>query len=301
MREAPEPARIRAVPTADRYRAGSVEARPDPASLARSDGNGARPCYVSGRRFALAFPATILPAPVRTIPVLDVETVLARLPADARARVVWARKPIEAGLTRLRTEPLTDDLVVEATDEVWKPLLSLSRAFAAVVATNPDEWRARLVDDIRLEEEQLAAFVEQEDSLDTLHWILGLLQSFMGLALAMPPEFVLHVDEATLSELEADDEVKPYLRALVVLMAASETRRHEGDPQRACDLLDVAFLELTKFRAVLRTQGVALTPFPSETVDDRRRGLLASADRLRKALSDEDWRALEHARVRDLR
>jgi len=196
---------------------------------------------------------------------------------------------------------LTDDLVVEATDEVWEPLLSLSRAFAAVVATNPDEWRARLVDDIRLEEEQLAAFVEEEDSLDTLHWILSLLQSFMGLALTMPPEFVLQVDEATLSELEADDEFKSYLRALVVLMAAGETRRREGDPQRARDLLDVAFLELTKFRAVLRKQGLTLTPFPSETVDDRRRGLLASADRLRSALSDEDWRTLENARMRDLR
>jgi len=84
-------------------------------------------------------------------------------------------------------------------------------------------------------------------------------------------------------------------------MAAAETRRAEGDPQRARDLLDVAFLELMKFRATMRRLGVSLTPFPLETVEERRRGLLESADRLRKALSDEDWRVLEQARMRDLR
>jgi hypothetical protein len=66
-------------------------------------------------------------------------------------------------------------------------------------------------------------------------------------------------------------------------------------------LLDVAFLELNKFRATLRKAGVFLTPFPTETVEDRRRGLLESAERLRRSLSDDDWRVLEQARVRNLR
>ncbi len=41
------------------------------------------------------------------IPVLDLETALASLPTAARARVAWAKEPIENGLARLRTEPLT--------------------------------------------------------------------------------------------------------------------------------------------------------------------------------------------------
>jgi len=36
-------------------------------------------------------------------------------------------------------------------------------------------------------------------------------------------------------------------------------------------------------------------------VEERRRALLESADRLRNALSDDDWRVLEQARMRDLR
>ena len=39
----------------------------------------------------------------------------------------------------------------------------------------------------------------------------------------------------------------------------------------------------------------------AETVEERRRGLLESADRLRRTLSDDDWRVMDQARMRDLR
>jgi hypothetical protein len=235
------------------------------------------------------------------IPVLDVDTLLGRMPAEIRAPVAWAKKPIETGLARLRSEPLSDDLIAQVTEETWRPLLSLARAFWEIIGTNQNEWRARFVDDFKQEEKQLAAFVADEDSRDTLHWIVGLLQSFLGLALSVPPEFVTQIDESAFVQLSGDEDFKPYLRALIALMAATEARRTGGDPQRARDLLDVAFLNLTKFRAALRKHGVSLTPFPQETIDERRRGLLESADRLRQMLSDDDWRVLEHARMRDLR
>jgi hypothetical protein len=249
----------------------------------------------------VAFPAIAHPVTFPAIPVLDVERVLARLPAEARARVLWAKKPIEDGLARLRTELLTDDLVAQVTDEIWKPFASLWRALGEIVGTNQDEWRAKFVDDFKLEELQLAAFVEQEESRDTLRWILGLLQSFLGLALSVPPEFIAQIDEAAFAKASADEDFQPYMRTVVVLMAAAETRRAEGDPQRARDLLDVAFLELSRFRSTMRKHGVSLTPFPSETIEERRRGLLESADRLRRTLSDDDWQVLEQARMHDLR
>jgi len=235
------------------------------------------------------------------IPVLDVETVLARLPAEARARVAWAKKPIDNGLARLRAEPLTDDLVAQVTDATWKPIASLGRAFWEIIGSDPDGWRARFVDDFKEEERQLAEFVADDDSLDTLRWVLGLFQSFLGLTFALPPDFMAQLDETLFTALGADEELKPYMRALIVLMAAAETRKAGGDPGRARDLLDVAFLELTRFRATLRKAGVFLTAFPGETVEERRRGLLESADRLRRSLSDEDWRVMERARMRDLR
>ena len=235
------------------------------------------------------------------IPVLDVETALSRLPAEARARVAWAKRPIENGLARLRTEPLTDALVAQVADETWKPVASLGRAAWEIIGSDLDEWRARFVDDFKEEERQLADFVGDDDSRDTLRWVLGLLQSFLGLTLSLPPDFMIQVDEPLFSALGADEEFKPYIRALIVLMGAAETRKTEGDRERARELLDVAFLELNKFRATLRRAGVFLTPFPNETVEKRRHGLLDSADRLRRSLSDEDWPILEQARMRDLR
>ena len=251
----------------------------------------------------MALPATPLPS-FPAIPVLDVETLLARLPAEARARVAWAKKPIEDGLARLRTEPLTDDLIARVADETVKPLASLGSAFWLIVRENQDEWRSKLMDDFNREEHQLAAFVADDDSHDTLRCIVGLLRSLLGQSFSVPPEVIpqlAQLDQTALAALESDEDFKPYLRAGVALMAAFETGKAGGDPRRARDLLDVAFLELNKFRAALRKHGVWLTPFPYETSDERHRGLLESADRLRNALSDEDWRVLEQARMHDLR
>lgn len=261
----------------------------------------ATPCYVPGWRFALALSATALPVSFPAIPVLDVEAVLARLPAEARARVAWAKKPIEDALARLRTEPLTDELVAAVAEDVFKPIVSLCQTLGEIVVTNLDEWRAKLVGDLRSEEEQLGSFVEDEDSRDTLRWVLGFLQSFSGLVFSVSPEFRARVDETWLAEVEADESFKPYLRGGVALMGAVETRRASGDPQRARDLLDVAFLGMNKFRTSLRKHGVNLTPFPQESVEERHRRLLDSAHRLRNALSDDDWRVLEQARMHDLR
>jgi hypothetical protein len=86
--------------------------------------------------------------------------------------------------------------------EEWSPG---ARAFWEIIGTNQDEWRARFVDDFKQEERQLAAFVADEDSRDTLHWIVGLLQSFLGLALSVPPEFVTQIDEAAFAQLNVGE------------------------------------------------------------------------------------------------
>ena len=269
--------------------------------LAREDGNTLGRATFGVRGSALAFPATALPIGFPAIPLVNVETVLSRLPAEARARVAWAKKPIQNGLARLRTESLTDEMVAAVADELWTPIATLGRALWEIVVADQDEWRARFVDDFRLEGQQLAAFIEEEDSRDTLRWVLGLLHSFLSLGLSVPPEVIPTIDESLLATVGADEAFKPYIRTVVVLMAAAETRKGGGDPQRARDLLDVAFLEVYKFRATLRRQGVWLTPFPLESVEERHRGLLDAAARLRRTLSDDDWRVLEQARMRDLR
>src|SRR4051794_21367094 len=103
-----------------------------------------------------------------TAPVLDVENVLLRLPAEARARVAWARKPIEEALAELRSGPLTDALVAEAADRIVTPLHAISRAAWVAFAANADEYRAALMQDFQREESRLSAFVATDAARDTL-------------------------------------------------------------------------------------------------------------------------------------
>src|SRR5205085_477811 len=117
------------------------------------------------------------------------------------------------------------------------------------------DWRARLVDDFNNEERILAAFVEDEHSRDTLRSVVGLLHAFTALGLAVPAEAIHQFDDTVIDQLRRDEEFRPYLRGIVALMGANETRKAAGDAERARDLLDVAFLELSKFRAMLRRHG----------------------------------------------
>lgn len=183
-------------------------------------------------------------------------------------------------------------------DEIWSPLESIVHAFWHVVESDLDEWRAQFVDDFRTDEERLAEFLGDEDSRDTLGWVLGVLRSLIEFSLLAPRE-PAQID-ARVSGGTAE-EVKPYVRALVALLAAFDAMRTAGSAGRARELVDMAFLHLNKFRVSLRTYGVFLTPYSGESVDQRVQRFKESAERVRHALSDADWDVLGHARMRDLR
>ncbi len=250
----------------------------------------------------MALAATPLPVGAGTAPVLDVDSVMARLPAEARARVAWARKPIDDGLLELRTQPLTDELVASAVARVVAPLQAIGRAAWQALASNIDEYRAALMQDIERDEARLGSFIETEDSRDTLMWIVSLLQSFFALSLtSVPPERIAQLDESMWTEIGAMSEMKPLWRGLVAVMAAIEEAKRKSDAQRARDLLDVAFLELTEFRNIVRRLGAPFPVFPFETTDERRRQLRHYAERLRGSLTEDDAAVLDGARLHDLR
>lgn len=241
--------------------------------------------------------ATVLrsPAPL----VLDLETTLARLPAQARAELEWARKPIQQALARLRTEALTDALIVEVADAIAQPMQSVSKAASLALSMSSDDSRAALMQEIQREEELLVSFLRDEDSTDSLRWILGLLRSVYQHTAYLPKQAFANLSDGAWNEAYARPEMKHLLQAYVALMATAEEARAQGSPERAADLIDVAFLELSSFRRLAKVS--ALSPFPFETLDDRRARLLTYSDRLRDSLGEADWGAIEAARMRELR
>lgn len=230
------------------------------------------------------------------------ESILGRLSAEARARVIWAKVPIQAVLLELQDEPLTDELVASAARRAWWPVWSLSRAFWEAFAANREQWRAALAADLKRDGEVLERIVADEDSQETLRWIFGLLRAYYDLVLTVAqPDLILSVSESEIAGLADDREFLPLFAGQVALLAAIDAAKVTGKADRARDLLDVAFLELKKAQVSLRRHGLWLTPFPSETQEQRGDRAIRYAERLRMVLSEEDVQALDAARLQTLR
>jgi hypothetical protein len=247
--------------------------------------------------------APALPLNAEAFPVLDVDAFLARLPAEARARVIWAKAPIETGLRRLRTEPLTEALVHEVTTATKAAVVALTSVAASGLAATPDALRALAMTDLRDDEARLISFVRDDESRDTARWVFGLLRSFFETmyTLAPPRLFDQVTSDELRSELTHDPALGAFLGGLVTAMAALEEQKAHGDPGRVEELIDVAFLLLTEFRSAARKLGLWFAPFPAATVQERRGQFLHYATTLGEALTSSDWTVMDDARARNLR
>lgn len=253
-------------------------------------------------RCSMAFPAVSTPLVASAASGLDIEKVLARLPAEARAQLAWARKPIDDGLRDLRTGELTDEKVAQASSAVMPAVMAIAAASWPALTTNLDEYRAALMQDLKVEQDRLSAFVETDDARDTLDWIAGTLRALYSRTWSPElPRELGKIDETLWRSVEAEPALQPFWCGFISLMAAATEAKHGTDKQRARDLLDVSFLSLVEFRRVARKEGLSFSPFPFETTEERRERLQYYAGRLRASLTDDDAATLDAARLGDLR
>lgn|SRR5512145_99036 len=236
------------------------------------------------------------------MPILDVEAMLARLPARTRADVEWVRKPIADGLRRLGTEPLSDELLNEVSASLAAPVLRLGLAFWNALLVSPEEWRALLMQEFEREGAKLAEFLQSPEAEDTLEWVLGYFRSFFSLALrgvgAIAADAVPDLGKPW---SEWPNEFRLFLRSETALMAVMSLAKSGGSRERAHELLDRSFLDLNELQAALRRDGWFVTAFPDETTIERRKRLLKSAQFIRDGISYDDWKQFDEARVRNLR
>ncbi len=250
----------------------------------------------------MTLPAPAITGHSGTVAVLDVDALLSRLPAEDRAEVVWAKRPIEVSLARLRAGSLTESLLDEVARDVWAPMAVIARALWQAVGSSPEEWRAKLVEDLRRDEERLRVFLPDDDARDTLDWVAGFLKGLFDCTFAVAlPSLPLQLEQEDVERLAGDADLCAFVRGQVSLMAALDAEKAGVDPERARDLVDLSFLELVRVRNLLRGQGQWFSAFPQETTEERRSRALSAAERLRSAMTDDDWDVVEAARMRDLR
>lgn len=184
---------------------------------------------------------------------------------------------------------------------IVRPSLSLTNALWQTL-TSRDEVRAALLEDFNRDETQLRGYLNDEEAIDTLAWLVAFWRAFFGMVfMVFSPEQLAAIRPNDLEKLADDSELTPLYKSQVALMAAVECSKH-GDPrERAIELLDIAFLEMMSLRDALRRDGFWLSLFPQETPAERRQATLRYARGLRSAFNDEDWLLLDAARMGDLR
>lgn len=227
----------------------------------------------------------------------DPEALLRRLPAEARAQFTWALPRIEASARRLRNEELTDTLLAEVAREFVQPWLDVTMKAVRFLFANVDDLRAAFLEGFAEEEQDLAAQFSEEHAIDTVHRVFGFFRSLIALRSALD---AFPANDVPLDSIALSPELAAYSSGAAALFAAVEETRERGSSARANELLDIAYLHLSRFARRVKDR-LEISSAPEATVLERRSRLLADFVRLRSTLSEADWNRLEHARLRNLR
>jgi hypothetical protein len=246
--------------------------------------------------------ATALPLGPGALAVLSIDALLRRLPADVRATIAWTQKPIREAVRELRRGKLTDEALGKAARQTWPAMQAFTLAFWKSVAQDRGAWGKTLSAELQQDRERLEQFVEDEDSRETIEWLFSFTEEMLLRLLPLiGPGFYDAIPEEAWSKAPEDPDLLPLLTGSIALTAALDAANEGQDRERARDLLDIAFLELSRARDYFQRFGLWISPFPGETPEVRTARTLRYAERARTALTAEDVGAFEAARLRALR
>ena len=258
-------------------------------------------CYVQPWRLAFvaqtAFPPTVRPS---VLPLWDFEAALRRLPAELRATVAWTKAPALAALARLESEPLTDHLLEDVGMALGRPLVAVTSALWKALASR-DAWQSELESALRQDTALMNQFLADTDARETLAWCLGIVRSLVGLTSIVNMDVLERLHEEELASVVQQPQFVLLMKGQAALLGALQVARNHGDPGRAAELLEAAFMFLCELQDRLRQDGLWLNPFVGESPDERAERTLRYARQAREALSEDDAETLDAGRLRTLR
>lgn len=239
----------------------------------------------------------------------DLERVLDRLPASLRAKVAWTRPTVRHVLARLRTEPLTDELVTSCAGEYIAPVLAISSTL--VQHMSPVELTAMAQDSASMLRADLAKATDVDpETLDTFDWCVSIVHEIHRTFSALMMDVDLAAISAPPTQAQIAELATPPLRGLItgqVLLAAAAGLAGDAasagrgvDGERMAELVDRAFLALTEATDDLRRVGMRIEPFGDDTTAQRGQRILRAALHVRESLGQAPEH-LDSSRLRTLR
>ncbi|MBI3200840.1 MAG: hypothetical protein HYZ29_04785 [Myxococcales bacterium] len=230
------------------------------------------------------------------LPLWDIEAALARLPAELRAKVAWAKAPARAGLSRLESERPTNELLEEVAKVLAKPFIAVASALWKALASR-DAWQSELESALRQDTALMNQFLADDDTRETLAWCLGFMRSLVGLTSIVNMEVLERLQEEQLASVVEQPQFIVLMKAEAALLGTLQIARNGGDPQRTAELIDLAFMLLCEMQDGLRRDGSWLNPFVGESAEERAERTLRYARQVRDVLSEDDVEVLDAARL----
>ena len=246
------------------------------------------------------FPAGAVAGPLS---IRDLSALLERLPASERAGFAWAPAVLEQEILPLLEGPLTTDAVVACTTRVFGVLGKLIPSLMKLLGT--ERFLAEVDGAYAGALDRLRASLPDSGSKRSADWVVRALQGFTRVVSQAPRDELAAMDAHSMADpgfvAFLREDAAGILRAAVLLMAAMSISDQGGDPERAAELCDLAFLNAAHAVDRLASVGFAIAPDPRVTPSDRGREILATVEEARAALATEDIDTISRARLRDLR
>ena len=238
-----------------------------------------------------------------SLSVEGMQRLIGRLPAEARAQLVGAPAAMAGALSAFLDGAMDEPALGRLTSELGRVVATWSAISAS--AEPSALLRSELEAAWRSEASLLCSSLDPETA-DAAEWTIRswsacVEQSLSSMHVAMN-ELRRALGSGDAEALDAGDARRGSpLCVQALLMAAVEAVRR-GSPQVViADLVLRAFDEMAAVLKQLRATGLHVDPFKGETLAARAARTRRYAEHIRSALTDEDMRSLDEARLRQLR
>ncbi len=226
-----------------------------------------------------------------------------RLPAETRARVAWAPAELAGSVSSFLDGAMDESSVSSLASDLGRVSTSIRPAVSSLV-DHLELLRSELETVWRSEAVLLCSSLDP-DTADLAEWTVRSWIAFGDLSLSLMGSAMEEVKLALASaDAAADNRVTRRgspLRVQALIMAAIEGVRRGTPRGVVTDLVLRAFDEMNGVLEQARAIGLHIDPFKGETLAERAERARRYAAHVRDALTEDDVRAFEEARLRQLR
>lgn len=232
-----------------------------------------------------------------------VQRLIDRLPAETRVRLAWAPTELAGSVSSFLDGAMDEAALSALVSELGRVIASIWPAVFSMAA-HPELLRSELEASWRAEAGLLRSSLDL-GTADAAEWTIRSWIAFVDLSLTLVGAAMEEVKRVLASDAAIFDERggprgSP-LRVQALIMAAIEGVRR-GTPQAVVGALVLrAFDEMQAVMEHARAIGLRIDPFKGETLVERAQRARRYAAHVRDALTQDDLRVLDEARLRRLR